>query len=523
MIMKRLFILLFATGVSAQAQAQELPRWNIKTNLLWDATATLNIGAELPTGGHMSIDLPLNYNAWTGDRDRKWKHVGLQPELRWWPRVTFAGHFFGVHLHGAHYNVGGWPTSDYMRTHRFEGWLGAAGVSYGYRWNFSRRWAMEATVGLGYAYLSHDIYECGHCGEKIGAETKNYFGPTRAGLSLIVGLGRVREPALVPVYFAPPPPPKVVVVHQPRLTATFVIPLVEEVKARSASGTAYLDFAVGRSEIVESFRGNAVELRRIHATIENVKNDPDATITAISIVGHASPESLAAYNQALSERRAVALRDHIRTIYGLHSGMFSAWGAGEDWATLDSLVASSSLADKYRALEVIRSGGDPDKREWQLKKLPAYRQILSEFYPRLRRSDYTIKYTVVPFTIERGKEVLRTRPMNLSLNEMMLIVNTYPIGSAAYIEVFEIAARIFPTSDVANLNASAIALGRGDIVSAAHHLSRVNVRSEAYWNNAGFLAWLQGDKARAAEHFARGGADGARNAAELRKVESRIQ
>ena len=57
--------------------------------------------------------------------------------------------------------------------------------SYGYQWIISKRWSMEATVGVGYARLKYDKYARGDGGEKLGHNTRNYFGPTKIGLSFI--------------------------------------------------------------------------------------------------------------------------------------------------------------------------------------------------------------------------------------------------------------------------------------------------------------------------------------------------
>jgi outer membrane protein OmpA-like peptidoglycan-associated protein len=504
-----------------------LPNWNIKTNLLYDATATLNLGVEFRLGDNLSLDVPFNYNAWTFSNDRKWKHILVQPELRWWKKETFRGHFFGLHGHYAVYNVGHLPHgpfSEHMNTHRYEGWLAGAGVSYGYRWNFDHRWALEATVGVGYAYMDQDKFRCGRCGELLAGSQRHYFGPTKAGISLIFGIGgkRVQKPKPEPVPFVAPvvPKPEPIVIYEPTLHASFVAPEAEAVKARNIYGKAYLDFAVGRSEILPTFRNNAAELQRIHQQMDSVKNDSDATLTGITITGYASPEGTSASNQALSERRAQALRGHIAGIHGLRESMFSVWGGGEDWSTLDSLIERSNISDKYGILEIIRGTDSFDARDGKLIALSGgstYRQMKDMMYPQLRRSDYSISYTVIPFTLERGKEVFRSRPSNLSLNEMFLIANTYEPGSDAFNELFEAAARLYPSDNVANINAAASALNRKDTVSAARYLNRVTEQTTDYWNNMGLLAWLQGDKVKAAEYFAKGGTQGNGNGVELQK------
>jgi outer membrane protein OmpA-like peptidoglycan-associated protein len=402
-------------------------------------------------------------------------------------------------------------------------------VSYGHRWNFRNpRWAIEATVGVGYAYLDYDIFPCGECGEKLADETKHYFGPTKAAVNLIVALGQKPQPkpvpAPAPVYIPEPEPapaPAPVVIYQPTLRAIFVTPEVEAVKARSESGRAYLEFEVSRSEILPYFHNNAAELQMIYNTIESVRENPDALITQIRITGNASPEGSAASNETLSARRAEALRNHIGAKYGLSGDLIAAYGAGEDWAGLEELVTQADyMAERYRLLDIIRGGGNADARERALRAVAGgapYRQMLNTMYPKLRRSDYTISYTVVPFTIEQGKEVIKTRPGTLSLNEMFMIAGTYEAGSPAFNAVFETAAQVFPDSDVANLNAAAAALNRGDNTSAEVYLTKVKNYTPEFWNNLGVLYFRKGDTKQASESFQRAGTVASENVGELIK------
>ena len=166
------------------------PAWAVKTNLLYDATSTLNLGVEFGLGRRWTLDVSGNYNAWTFSENRKMKHWLVQPEVRWWSCTRFSGHFAGLHLLGGGYNWGGmlpWgirPGGE-IRSHRYQGWLAGAGVSYGYHWVLGNRWGLEATVGVGYAYLDYDKYPCAKCGRKIGSAAEHYFGPTKAGITLI--------------------------------------------------------------------------------------------------------------------------------------------------------------------------------------------------------------------------------------------------------------------------------------------------------------------------------------------------
>ena len=169
----------------------KIPSVAINTNLLYDATTSMNLGMEFKLSNTSTLKLPVTYNPWTFDNNKKGKFILFQPEWRWWLCDAFNGHFFGIHAHYAFYNVGGIrsvlsiPFSDYMRNHRFQGWLAGGGLTYGYQFYLAPRWSLEASIGAGYAYLDYDKYPCEKCGQLISHDTKNYFGPTQAGISLI--------------------------------------------------------------------------------------------------------------------------------------------------------------------------------------------------------------------------------------------------------------------------------------------------------------------------------------------------
>jgi Protein of unknown function (DUF3575). len=191
----RLFIIgiiVFAFQYTNLMRAQEqvfpqkkMPVFTVKSNLLYDLTSTVNVGAELRIRDNFSIDFPVNYNGWTYSNNKKFKHFLIQPELRYWPYRFSDGHFLGFHTHYGYYNTGGLNLSDYMKKHRFEGWLTGVGFSYGYYKKLSDRWALEVSLGVGYAFLDYDIYRCESCGEKTGTEAKNYIGITKPTVSLI--------------------------------------------------------------------------------------------------------------------------------------------------------------------------------------------------------------------------------------------------------------------------------------------------------------------------------------------------
>lgn len=173
-----------AIGMHGQEKNYYMPKFAIKTNALYWATTTANLGFEVGLSKKLTLDVSGNYNPWEFSNNKQIKHWLVQPELRYWLCERFYGHFFGLHAHYAEANVSNlniFGLGDY----RYQGNIYGAGISYGYQWILNKRWSMEATVGVGYARLNFDKYNCGTCGSKIGKEHKNYFGPTKIALSII--------------------------------------------------------------------------------------------------------------------------------------------------------------------------------------------------------------------------------------------------------------------------------------------------------------------------------------------------
>ncbi|HJD76878.1 MAG TPA: DUF3575 domain-containing protein [Bacteroides reticulotermitis] len=162
-----------------------LPRLAVKSNLLHDLTGSLNLGVEVRTGSKYTLDLSVTYNPWTYSEMKKFNVIAVQPEFRYWTCEPFHKHFFGLHATYANFNVVGIGPSTYMKDHLLKGDLYGAGISYGYHWYLSPRWSMEGTLGVGYLHLKYDESECKGCLRSIGNRNKNYFGPTKVGVSLI--------------------------------------------------------------------------------------------------------------------------------------------------------------------------------------------------------------------------------------------------------------------------------------------------------------------------------------------------
>ena len=101
----------------------------LKTNLLYDATATPNIGMEVGLGKKSTVQVFYGLHPWSfghGEDQKYLKHWIVNPEYRYWFCHRFNGSFVGIHAFGGEFNAAkikvplGWW--DELEDHHFKGW-----------------------------------------------------------------------------------------------------------------------------------------------------------------------------------------------------------------------------------------------------------------------------------------------------------------------------------------------------------------------------------------------------------------
>lgn len=286
----------------------------------------------------------------------------------------------------------------------------------------------------------------------------------------------------------------------------YITPKAEAVKHRAAVGKAYLDFPVNQTVINPDFRNNQQELAKIRATIDTVRNDRNTSITQIVIEGYASPEGKYASNALLAQGRAEALMNYVRNTYDFPQNLLEVNSTPEDWIGFRKFIESSSLAQKQTILQIIDSDEkDMDVKEKQIARIAGpdtYRMLLTQCYPTLRHSDYTVSYTVRGFNIDEAKEIIKNHPQQLSLQEIFNVAQSYPKGSEGFNHAFQVAVMMFPNNTTANLNAAAMEIQKGgDMTTAKKYLSKADPESGATLNNLGVIAIQEGNLDAAEQYF----------------------
>lgn len=267
-----------------------------------------------------------------------------------------------------------------------------------------------------------------------------------------------------------------------RVQLPFVRPRVEAEKIRSLDKHADISFPVGRSEMRVDFGGNAEELDSIISTISTIKADRNLEVLNITVHGYASPDGRYSTNERLALSRTQSLTSLIRRMLNLPKSVFTVQSTAEDWDGLRQYIDSSDLDHKAEILAIAADSTlDPDTREKQIRTLypDEYHYMLDTWYPLLRHTDYRITYKVRAFNADEAKALIKTRPQLLSLEEMFRVAQTYETGSREFNEVMEIAARIYPHSTTANLNAAVAHINAGDFAGAHEFLDKAGDSDDA--------------------------------------------
>lgn len=293
---------------------------------------------------------------------------------------------------------------------------------------------------------------------------------------------------------------------KPQPYIAYITPKAEPVKHRAAVGRAYLDYPVNQTVIRPEYRNNSIELAKIRATIDTIRNDRNTSITHIAIEGFASPEGSYVANARLAEGRTASLIQYVRNYYQLDNKVLKMISTPEDWVGFRNFVETSQMDKKNEILLIIDNTSlDYDVREKQIAKLigpDAYRFLLNECYPALRRADYTVNYTVRGFNSEEAKEIIFKRPQQLSLQEIFNVAQSYDKGSEEFNHAFQVAVLMFPDDPTANLNAAAMEIQKGgDLTLAKKYLAKADPTAVATLNNLGVVAMLEGKLSEAETYF----------------------
>ena len=190
-LVKKIFVsvvLLIACMSADRVGAQTVA---LRNNLLYDATLTPNLGADIRVDSLWTIGALVGLNAWDIDKsaNKKWRHLLVSANARrYLGGPLYPKSYVEGNLIYSHFNVGNTkiPFGLYnaVKNRRLQGDLFALGAKYGYSWILARDWRIDAEAGIAVGYAWFKEYECPTCGQFIGNDCRIFLLP-QLGINVV--------------------------------------------------------------------------------------------------------------------------------------------------------------------------------------------------------------------------------------------------------------------------------------------------------------------------------------------------
>ena len=152
---------------------------SLRANLLRWATLTPDLGVEWRICPSWGIAVNSSWTSWSwSDKDRRYALWEVAPEVRYYMGEKKAW-YLGAMFKAGQFN---YKLSETGK----QGDLMGGGITAGYQLRLNKALALDFNLGLGYLNADYEKYEVID-GVRVrrGNETKDWWGPTNAGVTLV--------------------------------------------------------------------------------------------------------------------------------------------------------------------------------------------------------------------------------------------------------------------------------------------------------------------------------------------------
>lgn len=166
----------------------------VRTNVLYDAMLLPTLGVEWRINRNVGVKLDGSLAWWGGSSDKVQKMWLLNPEVRWY-LLRDKRFYVGASGNYGQYNIYNYPIGSIVsKDTGYQGSMWGAGMTVGYQLYLSRGFSVDFNLGLGYTRSEYDSFTMidGVRVYKDRNRTKNFWGPTQAGISLVWTIGGKR-------------------------------------------------------------------------------------------------------------------------------------------------------------------------------------------------------------------------------------------------------------------------------------------------------------------------------------------
>lgn len=166
-------------------------KFAVRTNLLYDAFLLPTLGIEWRINRNVGVKLDGSLSWWGNEHGKVQKMWLLNPEVRWY-LLRDKRFYVGASGSYGQYNIYKYMLGNMLKDDTgYQGKLWNAGVTVGYQLLLCRSFSVDFNLGLGYTRSEYDSFAMI---DKVRVykdrdKSKNFWGPTQAGISLVWTIG----------------------------------------------------------------------------------------------------------------------------------------------------------------------------------------------------------------------------------------------------------------------------------------------------------------------------------------------
>lgn len=167
------------TATPLESQSSAPYHFALRANLLRWATLTPDLGLEWRISPSWGIAVNGSWTSWTWQNNaRRYALWEVAPEVRWYLGETKRG-YLGAMFKAGQFNYKLSATGK-------QGDLMGGGITGGYQLRLSDALSLDFNVAVGCLHADYEQYETiGGVRVRAGKETKNWWGPVNAGVTLV--------------------------------------------------------------------------------------------------------------------------------------------------------------------------------------------------------------------------------------------------------------------------------------------------------------------------------------------------
>lgn len=175
-----------------------------------------------------------------------------------------------------------------------------------------------------------------------------------------------------------------------------IVPVSPARKTRDTESLVlYFDYPIGKDDIYPDLKNNRYEIDKIDRLFAPLRREHFVSVRSIRICGYSSPDGNYGNNERLAEARSRFFSIYLRSLYGIPRGLVEVSSVAEDWEGLVDLLERDDPPYREAVLRVISRYGIFNGREKYLMELQGgypYKDMLRNFFPRLRRIEVIVRY-----------------------------------------------------------------------------------------------------------------------------------